>query len=123
MFCWFANWSLYPEGKEIGKKEAVTPDWQLAVFFLFIFNWSVIAFLEEGMAAHSSILARRTPWTEEPGSLQSIGSKRDRTEETEHVMHYNVVLVSAVQQCESTLYIHISPPGRASHPSVSSQFN
>ena len=123
MFCWFANWSLYPEGKEIGKKEAVTPDWQLAVFFLFIFNWSVIAFLEEGMAALSSILARRTPWTEEPGSLQSIGSKRDRTEETEHVMHYNVVLVSAVQQCESTLYIHISPPCQASHPSVSSQFN
>ena len=30
--------------------------------------------LEEGMATHSSILAWRIPWTEEPGSLQSIGS-------------------------------------------------
>ena len=30
--------------------------------------------LEEGMATHSSILARRIPWTEEPGGLQSIGS-------------------------------------------------
>ena len=31
--------------------------------------------LEEGMATHSSILACRIPWTEEPGGLQSIGSK------------------------------------------------
>ena len=30
--------------------------------------------LEEGIATHSSILAWRIPWTEEPGSLQSIGS-------------------------------------------------
>ena len=29
--------------------------------------------LEEGMAAHSSILAWRIPWTEEPGGLQSLG--------------------------------------------------
>ena len=29
--------------------------------------------LEEGMATHSSIFAWRTPWTEEPGRLQSIG--------------------------------------------------
>ena len=29
--------------------------------------------LEEGMATHSSTLAWRTPWTEEPGRLQSIG--------------------------------------------------
>ena len=32
--------------------------------------------LEEGMATHSSILAWRIPWTEEPGGLQSIGSQR-----------------------------------------------
>ena len=29
-----------------------------------------------GMATYSSILARRTPWTEEPGGLQSMGSQR-----------------------------------------------
>ena len=34
--------------------------------------------LEKEMAAHSSILAWRTPWTEEPGSLQSMGSERVR---------------------------------------------
>ena len=32
--------------------------------------------LEEGMATHSSILAWRILWTEEPGRLQSIGSQR-----------------------------------------------
>ena len=32
--------------------------------------------LEEGMETHSSILAWRIPWTEEPGRLQSIGSQR-----------------------------------------------
>ena len=31
--------------------------------------------LEEGMTTHSGILALRTPWTEEPGRLQSKGSK------------------------------------------------
>ena len=31
--------------------------------------------LEEGMATHSSILAWRTPWTEESGGLQSMGSQ------------------------------------------------
>ena len=30
--------------------------------------------LEEGMATHSSILAWRIPWTEEPGGLRSMGS-------------------------------------------------
>ena len=32
--------------------------------------------LKEEMATHSSILARKIPWTEEPGGLQSIGSQR-----------------------------------------------
>ena len=32
--------------------------------------------LEEGMATHSSMLAWRIPWTEEPGGLQSIGPQR-----------------------------------------------
>ena len=32
--------------------------------------------LEEEMATHSSILAWRIPWTEEPGGLQSMRSQR-----------------------------------------------
>jgi len=31
---------------------------------------------EEGMATHSTILAWRIPWTEEPGGLPSMGSQR-----------------------------------------------
>ena len=38
-----------------------------------ILGWEDI--LEEDMATHSSILAQKTPWTEEPGGLQSIGSQ------------------------------------------------
>ena len=34
--------------------------------------------LEEGMATHSSVLAWRTPWTEGPGGLQSMGLQRVR---------------------------------------------
>ena len=36
---------------------------------------------EKGMALHSSILAWRIPWTEEPGRLQSMGSQKVDTTE------------------------------------------
>ena len=43
--------------------------------------------LEEGRATHSSILVRRIPCTEEPGGLQSMGSKElDRTEQARSEM-------------------------------------
>ena len=32
--------------------------------------------MDKEMAAHSSILAWKVPWTEEPGGLQSMGSQR-----------------------------------------------
>ena len=31
---------------------------------------------EKGMATHSSVLAWKIPWTEEPGGLQSMGCKK-----------------------------------------------
>ena len=34
--------------------------------------------LEKEMAAHSSTLAWKIPWTEKPGRLQSMGSQRVR---------------------------------------------
>ena len=34
--------------------------------------------LEQVMATHSSIFARKIPWTEEPVGLQSVGSQRVR---------------------------------------------
>ena len=46
--------------------------------------------LEEEMATHSSILAWKTPWTEEPGGLQSIGHKDSDT--TERLACINLLL-------------------------------
>ena len=42
------------------------------------------------MATYSSILAWRSPWTEEPGGLQSIGSERVRHDQRLS-MHAHVV--------------------------------
>ena len=41
--------------------------------FTFTFHFHA---LEKEMASHSSVLAWRIPWTEEPGGLQSMGSQR-----------------------------------------------
>ena len=54
------------------------------------------------MTTHSSILAWRIPWTEEPGRLQSMGSQRvehDRTIITHSLVHryryiYNSIIFS-----------------------------
>ena len=46
--------------------------------------------LEEGIATHSSILAWRIPWTEEPDRLQSIGRKEsNKTGTTENTHMHN----------------------------------
>ena len=47
------------------------------IFLKQFFNWSIADPLENGMATHSSILAWRMPWTEEPYGLQSMGLQRD----------------------------------------------
>ena len=47
--------------------------WETQVPFL---GWEDL--LEKGMATHSSILACRVPWVEEPGMLQSIGLQKVR---------------------------------------------
>ena len=74
--------------------------------------------LEKEMAIHSTILAWRIPWTEEPSRLQSVGSQElDTTERLG-------TLVSTVQQSGSAICIHISLPAwtsshtPSSHPQV-----
>ena len=47
-------------------------------FWLWMFNWKIKThfhriFTEKAMAPHSSTLAWKIPWTEEPGRLQSMG--------------------------------------------------
>ena len=44
--------------------------------------------LEEGMATHSSILAWKIPWTEEPGGLQSMGLQKSQTRLTDFTSLY-----------------------------------
>ena len=72
--------------------------------------------LEEGMTTHSSILAWRVPWTEEPGGLRFRGS--DTTEEldttevtvcTRAHSYFTLLSISAVQRSESAVCIHTSP--------------
>ena len=57
---------------------AVFPIWTVLILTMGIqvqsLDWEDS--LEEGMAAHSSILAWRSPWTEDPGRLLSMGSER-----------------------------------------------
>ena len=42
--------------------------------------------LEKEMATHSSILAGRIPWTEEPGGLQPTGSQKSQTGLSDYTM-------------------------------------
>ena len=46
--------------------------------------------LEKEMATHSSILAWRISWTEEPGGLQSMGSQELDTTERLHHHHHSM---------------------------------
>ena len=48
--------------------------------------------LEKGMATHSSILAWRIPWTEEPGRLQSMGLQRVKHDWMRHFSLFGVTV-------------------------------
>ena len=48
--------------------------------------------LEEGMAAHSSVLAWQIPWSEEPGGLQSTGVTKS-PDTTEQLTLHNVTIL------------------------------
>ena len=45
-------------------------------FFFFFIQKTFGCFREKAMAPHSSTLAWKIPWTEEPGRLQAMGSLR-----------------------------------------------
>ena len=50
--------------------------------------------LQKGMAPHSSILAWRIPWTEEPGGLQSRGSQvSDTTEALSRQLTFGILVL------------------------------
>ena len=47
---------------------------QSTLYFHFVIGIQVRNVLEKAMATHSSTLAWKIPWMEEPGGLQSMGS-------------------------------------------------
>ena len=62
-----------PSGKQDGG--LVPAEFKSIDFFFFFFLPHGMGFpLEKAMATHSSTLAWKIPWTEEPGGLQSMGS-------------------------------------------------
>ena len=56
---------------------------------LQVFHQRLIVFLEKAMATHSSTLAWKIPWMEEPGRLQSMGSLESDTTERLH-FHFSL---------------------------------
>ena len=68
----YVFWILTPPGGSDGEESA----WDAGG--LSSNPWVREIPLEKGMAAHSSLLAWRISWTEEPGGLQSMGSQRVR---------------------------------------------
>ena len=51
--------------------------------------------LEKKMATHSDVLAWRIPWTEEPGELQSMGSKSVGQDYTTFTFHTKYIMQNA----------------------------
>ena len=81
--------------------------------------------LEEGMAAHSSILAWWIPWTEEPGGLQPVDlsvlahactASSNANKDVEQVDHSSIAGGNAKEDCHillpydsATMLLHIYP--------------
>ena len=75
---------------------------------------------EMGMAPHSSILAWRIPWIEEPGGLQSMGSQRvghDWAANTHRTDHETPCICAKSLQSRPTLCnpVYCNPPGSSVH--------
>ena len=64
----------FPDRSVVKNLPAVQETWVLSL------GWEDA--LEKEMATHSSILASKSSWTEEPSGLQSMGSKESGTTET-----------------------------------------
>ena len=85
------RWSLFPWASLVAQMVKNLPAMQE----------TRVRSLEKGMATHSSVLAWRIPWTEEPGGLQSMGSQRVRydwatKQQQEYFVESNVLLIPII---------------------------
>ena len=65
--------------------------------------------LEMGMATHSSILAWRNPWSEEPGGLESMGSQRNQTRLSDFSLIWNTLFnlyINLITRATMRIYFH-----------------
>ena len=71
---WF-NWPLYTHHEYISSRniDILNGEGPFSVRGLFEYKCSYTYCMEKAMAPHSSTLAWKIPWTEEPGRLQSMG--------------------------------------------------
>ena len=60
--------------------------------------------LEKGMATHSSVLAWRIPWTEEPGRLQSLGLQTVRHDWATNTFHFKKSWSMPISQISSVFF-------------------
>ena len=65
--------------------------------------------LDKGMATHSSILAQRIPWIEEPGGYSPWGQKEsDITEATQHPHMQHLAMIKTLNKvCEDEMQLNI----------------
>ena len=68
----------------------------------------IASYLEKAMATHSSTLAWKIPWTEEPGRLQSMGLQRVGHDwATEHACMYLSLLISGTVLISKPISTHL----------------
>ena len=71
----------FPDGSVVTNLPAMQDSWAHPL---------IGKFSEEEIATHSSILAWRIPWTEEPGRLQFMGLQTDMTEQLTLTLQYDI---------------------------------
>ena len=72
--------------------------------------------LEEEMATHSSVLAWMIPWTEEPGGLQSMRSKKSQTQlnnKTTTICPIYALVIQRIEQIMGTQGVEQGTPPSA----------
>ena len=83
-FAWRISWTEEPGKLQFLGSQRVGHNWVTNTFTFH--GLSLYLPLEKEMATHSSILAWRIPWTEEPGRLQSMGLQESNM--TKHTPTY-----------------------------------
>ena len=80
------RWILY-HLRHQGSPKCINTTINMALYLENTWRMLVEDPLEEGLATHSSILAGKIPWTEEPSGLQSMGPQRvDMTDSEQPVL-------------------------------------